>query len=331
MLLSLLLFINTNLKYNLRIILSSLIWCIALFTHEQITGLVIVFFILQLGFQKERELYKKCYNALIKVSPIFITTMIFMALYFSLDSNPKLDVVKEININKTEKLNDENIEFYNKKRSNRSFFIRINQLINFYLLNLLYSLNNLFSSGFRGLLILFITIILVLSTRYKISNHNQNTFNFIGLTWFIVTMMPFALFRGFHIPVYNLLLPAVGLSIIIYNLITKIFKNNFLTYSIIIKLFIFSSIINQYGIFFGLKEELSYWENVGNRLKPYKKELLNGNEVLINNINEKKNKHIFWLERANGYRHLNNKVGIGNLMVIKKPNSTELLFKKNIN
>jgi len=332
MLCSLLLFLSNSINNNYRIILSSLVWCIALLVYEQITGLVLLFFIFQFNLQKEKKLYEKCYNALIRISPIIFITMIFMVLYFSLENNPKIDVVKDYS-NNIENVNDvnENEDYYNKKKPKRSFLFRINQLINFYWHNLFYSINSLFSSGFRGSIILLLTMIIVLFTKYKISNHNQLFFSIIGLIWFTVTLMPFLLFRGFHIPVYNLLLPAIGLSIIIYNLITIILKNHNLTYSIIIKVLILSCIINHYGVYFGLKEELSYWENVGNRLIPYKNELLNGKEVMINTLSEKNNHHIFWLEKANGYRHLNNIVGIGNLIITKNSDSSALVFRKNYN
>ena len=35
-----------------------------------------------------------------------------------------------------------------------------------------------------------------------------------------------------------------------------------------------ADIINQYGVFFGLKEELSFWEEIGKRLIPNKQEIL---------------------------------------------------------
>ena len=333
MLASLLIFNMTKIKYHIRLILTSLIWCIALFTYEQITGLILIFLILEFYNQKGQNFFKRFYYSVLKISPIILITIIFMTLYFTLEKNPKILVINDINIQKTEIINqnEELEEFYNQKKAKRSFYTRFEQLVSFYISNISYSINNILTSGFRGLILLMLTMILIFSSKFSLSNFNSNKILIIGLVWFVVTLMPFALFRGFHIPVYNLLLPIIGMAIIIYFVLNKVFKNHSLLYSLMIKSLILTFVINHYGVFFGLKEELSFWESIGSKLIPHKEELLNGEKILIEDVYKKYNNHIFWLERANGYRHLNDIVGIGNLKIIKNTNSKDLTFLKNRN
>jgi hypothetical protein len=75
-----------------------------------------------------------------------------------------------------------------------------------------------------------------------------------------------------------------------------------------ITLFIIFS-VQQVGYYFGLQEELRYYKSLATFLKPHKSDLLQGSTIAITNFTEKKNRHIFWLEKAMGRRSLINNMG----------------------
>jgi hypothetical protein len=137
----------------------------------------------------------------------------------------------------------------------------------------------------------------------------------LGLTWFLVTIAPFLLYKAVHLPPYVLLIPSVGLGIALYGVLwpcLSLFFGRFAPKIIKVIFFVIMIIFpfQQYGYFFGLKEELAFWENIHQRVDEVKSTLLiPGKVIILDDVLIKHNSHIFWLEEAIGKRYFCNLLG----------------------
>tara|TARA_B100001057_G_C22649955_1_gene871703 strand:+ start:371 stop:820 length:450 start_codon:yes stop_codon:yes gene_type:complete len=94
--------------------------------------------------------------------------------------------------------------------------------------------------------------------------------------------------------------------------------------SFFIVLILFSTIHTSY--FFGLKEELSFLNNISSKINIYSSKIKTNDNIIITNIPDKKNKHIFWIENAISKRYLMYKINNNSNNKFKVKNSDSIDF-----
>ena len=153
------------------------------------------------------------------------------------------------------------------------------------------------------------------------------TYILFGFLWTSGAIAPFLLYPGFVIPVYHLLLPCFGIAFLFYGTTTLILgeKRSFIIKSLfLLVLILFSTIHISY--FFGLKEELSFLNNISSKINIYSSKIKTNENIIITNIPDKKNKHIFWIENAISKRYLMYKINNSNNNKFKVKNSDSIDF-----
>jgi hypothetical protein len=327
---------SSDLKF--RYFLYLIFWGLLLFTYEQILGLASVLAALVMF----KNFNKGASKIIFPITAVSIVSIIFLVAYVSSDGNPKLVSLKAINTSDTithdlsanssttkpdkftELVKAENIKSKvivktDRMAKIRHFSNRIESSVNFLISSVDYSLNKLISFGYIGyfitaVIILFGVLTFFIPTSFLVSTGlNPVFYIIIGFLWISSTLAPFFLYDKVHIPPYTLMLPSIGLGIFLYGLLqymARIFPNsifNFTTKSLLILVATLFPLI-QYGYYFGLKEEINFWDDVA--LKVYQKDTeFNENLIIVNNLPVKENSHIFWLEKAVGLRYISHLIG----------------------
>lgn len=311
---------------NKKLVFFSLAWFLLLLTYEQITGLILIFFIIAalthwpLKKISEKKKYLKV------VLSFSISTLFFTAIYVSSAGNPKLITLKNLNNQTVNTLKDSAssssqnsleshvVEPKTIKQSSRSmaFIKKIAKVFSFFSTNTIYSLNALVSFGLSGYIVIAFIIFFGVLTLFIPLSVPSRSFCLIcilvGTTWFSSTLAPFFLYKAVHLPPYVLLIPSVGMAISLYGLYWIIWpKKYFMISNILFKSLFFLIVLvfplQQYGYFFGLKEELKYWRTLETRISALKPQILNREIVELHDLEQKHNHHIFWLEEAIGKRY----------------------------
>lgn len=129
-----------------------------------------------------------------------------------------------------------------------------------------------------------------------------------GTLWAILTVLPFFLYGRFTAPPYVFVLPSIGAGIAAYGLYWAILPAalGFSFRATILKVLsggmVGLFVLQQYGYFFGLKDELRYSRALAERVVPAKDELLRGGVLIMDGVPRRPHDHIFWLEKAVGHR-----------------------------
>jgi hypothetical protein len=130
------------------------------------------------------------------------------------------------------------------------------------------------------------------------------------------------------------MLPSIGLGIFLYGLFRSVAHTfsksifNITSKSLLISIVTIFPLI-QYGYYFGLKEELQFWDNVANEINQENIKI-NKDLIIISNIVKRDNSHIFWLEKAVGMRYISDKIErkIRITKVLHEDNTLKLTFSE---
>jgi hypothetical protein len=308
--------------------LLSLCWLVLLFSYEQFAGLMIVVILIMWIRELNIGVYLASKKTLINSLLLIFGTLFFLLSYFMTTQNAKISSLIKINteyqvtqdISENIK-NTSDIEMPQLILSGSRFdstLIRLLKVSKYVPSNLNYAISNLADSGTKGIFLLLLLIFFATMTFFvdviKINKTTSMTIMGIGILWLVVTVVPFFLYPEANIPVYTLMMPSIGIGLAVYGFFswTCHFINlTFFSYTARLFLFIVALAfpLLQYGYYFGLKEELSYWENVAEKIQSYKGDLLMGSSLILHNIDDKNNNHIFWLEKAFAERHLRDHIG----------------------
>ena len=320
----------------------SLCWLILLFSYESLIGISIVIPILYFFKTRNSPQLFLLKNYLYIFVTIGVPTVIFLFLYLSNPLNAKLNSLTEIIssestsisieskkdsekiIEKENNINNKKIEgFLNKSKKTFLFFKgSISYFFEF-------SKTNYF---FIFLYLIFILLIAINIFNIKLDTTPANisfTYILFGLLWTSGAIAPFLLYPGFVIPVYHLLLPCFGIAFLFYGTTALILgeKKSFLIKSLfLLVLILFSTIHISY--FFGLKEELSFLNNISSKINIYSSNIKTNENIIITNIPDKKNKHIFWIENAISKRYLKYKINNNRNNKFKVENTDSIHFFK---
>ncbi|MGD2119002.1 MAG: hypothetical protein PVG66_11625 [Chromatiales bacterium] len=323
-----LLVVKSKIGDRKAIVWLSLIWLALLYSYEQIAGLVAVVVFVSWLVDIDSGLWAAIRKNMFLSALLALVTLIFMASYFLSDSNPKLIALKKINaavahssVEKTmpllEKKNTAE-EIESKKAADihsryEAIAARLGKVTNYLGASLNYTLKKLVEAGVKGwLLLLLVSIFAAMTLGIELRMPDRSMSLAIlttGMLWLAATLAPFFLYAEVHIPPYTLMLPSVGVGLAVYGffgLLRRWFQAKWPTFMLrpILMAAAITMPILQYGYYFGLREELSYWEDVARDIGHFKKNLLQGSVLVLHNVENKKNSHIFWLESAVGSRHL---------------------------
>ncbi len=311
----------------------SLCWLLLLFSYEQLLGLAAVISLCIVLKNYTGNWFAAIKKSMIPVAILALLSIIFLVAYLSSSSNPKLVSLNAINAASTavqldnplsgdataqsffenyveDKVNTNNV--YSGRLGN--FLARIEKATHFLLGSVAYSSNSLAASGIFGYIVLLAILFLglsVVASSISVSTMTKQTALlcvFFGSLWVVVTLAPFFVYSKVNIPPYTLMLPSIGLGIAIFGFLQFIllaFSNIYLTYLIkcVLAIFIIVMPLIQYGYYAGLKEELSYWDTVATKIQKETVVELN-RAVIVNDLQDKDNRHIFWLEKAIGLRYI---------------------------
>lgn len=320
---------SRNFSFQESVLFSSL-WLMLLFSYEQITGLIAVIFLLVFLTNIDKGTKESFKKSFIVCFGIGFTTLVFFIIFISSPGNPKMQTVKDLNQKTSITINaesDNNKEakgqyVFKPAETNTIVDGRVNAIISkidrgtaFLLANFSYSYHALVNNGWRGtllFLILFVAILpicfisIVPPTKYQAASYV-----IVGLIWFSSTLAPFFLYKSVHIPPYVLLIPSIGMGVMVYGLYWllwngKMKKTSIAVFKIALLFLVISFPIQQYGYYFGLKEELNFWQAISTPFKKVEADFLQGKIIELTNINDKKNTHIFWIEKLVGYRYFLN-------------------------
>jgi hypothetical protein len=317
------LIIKSKSNQYLHLSILSLCWLILLFSYEQIAGLILVIILIIWIRELNIGIYLASKKTLMKTLLLILVTLLFLLSYFATSQNAKIASLTRINVEyqASEDISEniqsiENsgiVQFISSGTRIKSTLIRLSKVSKYIASNFIYAISNLADSGFKGiilsLLLIYFASMILLVDFVPSSKIISITIMGVGILWFVVTLAPFFLYPQANIPVYTLMLPSIGIGFAVYGFFSGIYhliNRAFFSYTVRLILFIaaFSFPLLQYGYYFGLKEELSYWENVAEKIENYKVDLLMGSSLVLHNIDDKNNNHIFWLEKAIANRHL---------------------------
>lgn len=341
-----------------RFILYLIFWTLLLFTYEQLLGLAAVLGVLVLFMNYNKDLYKTINNITFPIMAISIASVLFLAAYFSSEGNPKLVSLKSINASdvitqdlsanfttiKSDKISElvkgENIKSKGLVNTDslakiHHFANRVENGVNFLISSVSYALHKLVSFGYIGyfmitVIIFFGALAFFIPPPFLVSTGpNPVFYMIIGFLWVSSTLAPFFLYNKVHIPPYTLMLPSIGLGIFLYGLLqymARIFPKSIFTvshkYLLILVVTLFPLI--QYGYYFGLKEELNFWDDVASRVQENNIKV-NERMITISGIAKRENSHIFWLEKAVGLRYISKLMG-EDMSITKVSHNGEMLI-----
>lgn len=293
----------------------SLLWFVVLFSYEQVTGLVLII-LCSLFVKSSFNQGDETRNFLVQSLSFIFITLIFMVLFFGSSGNPKVSTLESLNEKSSELIENEGAEGVLAEDTSTYYSSRVEAVLDkidrttdFLLQNTAYAINKIFDNNLLGLaLYLYLLIPILLILRLNVRGPPKKLSGLsclIGFVWMSVTLAPFLLYQSVHIPPYVLLLPAIGLSLLMYGIFWLAWPKRFQLISVkVYKIFLCSIFlffqINQFGIYFGIKEELSYWAEISYRYN-------NGLDLI--NIKPKGNNHLFWSEKLYGHRHFFNLTG----------------------
>lgn len=332
--------------------LIAIIWIMLLLSYEQITGLVAVMFYLIFTENKRKGVFQSFKISILSNSLIIIATLVFMIFFFLSSNNPKVKTISDLNQITQEKIMNEDlvnqIDKVDQEKTNTFSASRLDALISkfersssFLYENFSYSLENILENEIKGFLLLIsISLTIFLIFLYPIRGPSrefalkQVTF---GLIWAVSTLSPFFLYKSVHIPPYVLLIPSIGLVYFLYGIFWLLpfpRKGNIPAYlfKTFFALLFLSFQIQQYGYYFGLKEELAYWNMIADEFNQKIKETDQNGKIQIKTI-DRSNKHIFWIEKSIGLRHFSNLIEHNQVdyMIERLSDSTILISYQYIN
>jgi hypothetical protein len=324
---------------NRVFIISIVGWIVLLFTYEQLLGLAAVIGFLIATIHFEINFYNFFKKIIFPLLIIVAVSTIFLVVYFTSDINPKVVSLKSLNAEYLVQQEEGNVVvkqeegkvISSNKKSGESQAIfsglgrmdhitrRIDKAISFLASSISYSLQGMLNSGIAGyIMISAIAVLGVMSfflpLYYPIfTKLTSLLYIFTGTLWVGATLAPFFLYDEVHIPPYTLMLPSIGLGIIMLGVfqLTINYFSDFFTKLILKVLFIFIVIsfpLVQYGFYFGLNEELRYWENIATEINQGNAKIFE-DKIIFTEIKGKKNFHIFWLENAVGLRYISDLIG----------------------
>lgn len=307
-----------------------LIWMAILFSYEQITGLILILFFLffiKTDFNSQEEVR----NFVAKFLSLTFVTLLFIFLFFNSSNNPKVTTLEELNEKTSELKIDKDIIIESKQETSTFYssrigalFDKIDRSVDFLVTNTKYAFSKLFDNLILGLILVLFPLIPVFLVFKNIIRGPPKKMSlnycFIGSLWLFGSLSPFFLYKSVHIPPYVLLLPSIGLGLLVYGLYWLVWPGRYKLFASHLYKFCFVSLftffqINQYGIYFGIKEELSYWEGIAENYI---------NEKDLSSVRPKENTHIFWSEKLYGHRHFLNLTG-------KSIDSFEVIYNQKTN
>jgi hypothetical protein len=313
----------------------AILWVLALWIYEQPIALILFAFvtlILCLRFQW----FLHSGVSIFKLGTcVTLATLIFLGGYLGGPNNPKMKSVKNYQAIQSTQIQtllekkglakipiEINKDISQNKRPTDAVLItsRLQKLQTFFIDNFYYVFANASTEPFFivvyiGCVGLIIFSVISLQAR-RIPRGVALVILLLGLFWAFLSVLPFFLYGRFTAPAYVFVLPSVGLGAAVFGSywtfmpqafaerVTALRTLKMLT----ITLFIIFS-VQQVGYFFGLQEELRYSKALATFLDPHKSDLLEGSTIAVRNFTEKKNRHIFWLEKAMGRRLLINNMG----------------------
>jgi hypothetical protein len=307
-----------------RLFFLSLGFLLILFIYEQVVGLVAVLalLILLLNFKEGHSVAVK--RTLVFSGVFGLISALFIAVYFFSPGNPKIVSLKKLNekASKTQKtaivktkakvINQVKPKTLAKVNRISGLERKLAKVRKFFVQNHLYAWNSLTEKGSKGYLVIFLVFISFVPIWFlpnrRMERKRAFSFLIIGFTWFTVTVAPFALYKAFHLPPYVLVIPSAGLGMMTIGLFWLLWPERFVALpsyflKVVFSLMILAFPFQQYGYYFGLNEELSFWRSATDRLVESKGALLKGGGISLDNVPPKNNKHIFWLEKAVGERY----------------------------
>jgi len=298
-------------SYSHKFYILVFIWTLLLLSYEQVTGLILLIYMI-LFYQAKSSHHIDFKNLFVK-SIIFTTvTLMFMVVYFIQDGNPKMITVETLNqasvnfIESTEHSEQEMISSTLHDSRLSSLIDKIDRTFIFLKANTTYSFIKIAETGLVGYVLLTLLIFpIIFITKFKIQIPTIDEcclFILVGMSWILATLAPFALYSSLHIPPYVLLIPSIGCFIFLFGIYWLVipakyhdFGSNTFKIGMCISLLFFQ--INQFGVYAGIKEELSYWERVSTQINLYGR---------AEKILERDNLHLFWAEKLYGHRHFRN-------------------------
>lgn len=306
-----------------RVIYLALLWMILLLTYEQMIGLVIVIVLIVFLMNLEQNSKIAFQRSFVIVIVMGFISIIFFIGYITAPNNPKMVALKKINIidsNENRIQNSPDGQLQKIKQINKALSSRYNGfkervvLTSGYLVNSInYSLGIIFERSIKGIILIVLLLLAVILCCFipvnPLDKRMAKGLFFVGFTWAIVTISPFLLYDSFHMPPYSLMIPSIGLGIFSAGLLNTVFLWKNSRFSKLVAKCIFGLVlagfsVSQYGYYFSLREELAYWNEISEYIKPAMSQVDQEQSLKINNIPEKKNRHVFWLEGLIGQRYL---------------------------
>lgn len=299
--------------------LLSVSWLLLLFSYEQLLGLagvIGVCIVLKNYTNSWMEAIKK---SSIPVMILGVISVVFLIAYISSDGNPKLvslETLNQVSIETVAATYEEEQVNSIPVHSGRleHFLARLEKGANFLLNSIAYAAHSLITHGVAGYIMILAVLLLggggffVPIVASSAAIQTALLYFSVGSLWVVITLAPFFLYNKVHIPPYTLMLPSIGLSIAmfgLFQLIVSVFPSLYVRW--IIKALLITSVtifpLMQYGYYFGLKEELKYWRAIANEVEQ-KGIIAVDNVIVVADVKEKGNQHIFWLERAVGLRYI---------------------------
>jgi hypothetical protein len=306
---------DINLRYLFLLCIS---WLGLLFIYEQVTGLVAVVVLLMFFLHSHLGLKVAFQKSFLPSVMLGLTTLIFVLVYFFSSGNPKIESIERINQqDEIARVSSNNIVTEQLAKSEtigriQSIKLKIYKVYSFSSKNIKYAFFSLIEEGFLGVVLLilvcFFSILFLLLPVEPIKRKKALVIFFLGFVWVASTISPFLLYEQIHIPPYTLLIPSIGAALLMIGFFWSVWPSRYYRTAIVVfkinlSILVFFFTLLQYGYYFGLREELSYWKMLSVDIKHVLPQVDAGKIIIIRSIPEKNNQHIFWLEKAVGKRY----------------------------
>ena len=312
----------------------SAIWGAVLLIYEQPVGLYAFFGIVLIAHFCLKPPAVQ-YKAVIKLcTTMTITTAAFLALYLIHPGNPKIVSLKTI-LGESVGIAAVGAASLGTPAGSESIVVparptaaaqpvvfdqsRMQKLVRFFIENIGYPIQNLRSKpssliAFFGVLALVAVGIFRIRVRI-ISQRMAARYVLLGTSWSFLTILPFFLYGRFTAPPYVFVLPSIGAGVASYGLYWLLLPAK-LGASLRVGLLKILSVVvmglftlQQYGYFFGLKDELRYSRMLAERVATEKEEILRGVTIIVDGVPLRAHDHIFWLKKAVGNRAFISELG----------------------
>lgn len=313
----------------------AILWALALWIYEQPIALILFAFVTLILCLRFKWFLHSGVVIFKLGACVTLATLIFLGGYLFDSNNPKMKSVENYQTEQSTQIQSlpeekgsakasmkisKDISLNEQPNNVAPISSRFQKLQTFFIDNFHYvftkaSTKPFFIVVYLGCLGLLIFSILRLQAR-RIPRGVALAILSLGLLWAFLSVLPFFLYGRFTAPAYVFVLPSVGLGAAVFGsywtFIPQVLAERVaalrMLKTLTITLFIIFS-IQQVGYYFGLQEELRYYKSLATFLNPHKSDLLQGSTIAIKNFTEKKNRHIFWLEKAMGRRFLINNMG----------------------